>query len=149
MGVVIGDQGLVETSGGGATLTVGGTLSVAGSFSPSGAVVAASGMTLTGSSLHSVGAVKNVTANSDAGQYTQIDVTGLYIVPLSGSSVSASAGATPVGANDGQVCLFLNTATKPIKIAGFSDSSYATLLAGTFVQALYYNTSWYHLSGAV
>lgn len=141
------NQGVVSSNASSSTFSVEVPLVVSSPLSTS-AVVFSSTSTVSGSFTYAVGAPTQVTTDSTDGSWTIVDVTGKYVVNVSGSSPSSLGGFTTSGGIDGQVCLFVNTGTKNLQMAGFADGGYPLVPSRRFFPALYMGSSWYKMSGS-
>ena len=112
------------------------TLTTTGQFSASGSI------------FFPVAAATQVLREPQDPSWTTVDVTNKVVVPVSASVTGGYGGFTTIGATDGQMCFFVNTGPKPLRIAGLADGTYPAIPVNSMFQALRVGSSWYKMSGS-
>lgn len=112
------------------------TLAVTSQLQPSGTLV------------YPIASATQVTREQQDPSWTPVDVSGKVIVPVSASITGTVGGFTTTGATPGQMCIFVNTGPKKVKMAGLVDGTYPDIPVNTMFQAVYIGSTWYKMSGS-
>jgi hypothetical protein len=113
-----------------------GTLAVTSQLQPSGSTV------------FPLAAAVQVIKEAQDPSWTQVDVSGKTVVPVSASITGTVGGFTVVGATPGQMCIFVNTGPKTVRMAPLADSTYPNIPPNMMFQALFIGSNWYKMSGS-